>query len=72
MLVLNKPIVCEHDAGNRRHEDCVSCHEVQERQGAAENDPWYHSPAADKHREDDTTSNVKVFWTERCDIWTSK
>jgi hypothetical protein len=70
MFVLDEPIVSEHDAGNRRHEECVSRHEVQERQCATENDPGYHGPAADKNCEDDTTPDVEVFWTESCDIWT--
>lgn len=68
LALLDEPIICEHDASDGSHEHSICGHKVEECLGVGENDPWYHCPASDKHGEDDTATDIKVFREERCDI----
>jgi hypothetical protein len=50
-----EPVIREHNSSNGCHEDRVRGHEVEESL----------CPPADEHCEENSSSNVEVFWQQR-------
>lgn len=64
LLLLHKPVVAGHDAGDGGEEDGVAAHEGEESFGGGEDFPGHDDPAADDGGDDAAAEDVDPAWEE--------